>query len=270
MAASATQAGTVTLNLINLHGDVIGPAATTDTTWNLSASQTQTDEYGLSSTNTTSRYDYLGTHQRKRDNSRLQLMGERVYNPTTGRFLQPDPVLGGSANNYDYVNGDPVNNTDIGGQATSYGPYWNGFFTWYLLRGLLHLTSFQAAAIVGNFFVESGMNPSQYQLGGGPGRGIAQWSVNGRWQGLLWLAGIAKVSPYDITLQIFYVYDELSTTEASARRALKQATTLGSATSAFMTYYEACDPKYCNFGARLQYAQWVLSAYTTEAKRLGL
>ena len=34
-------------------------------------------------------------------------MGVRAHNPTTGRFLQTDPIIGGSANAYDYVNGDP-------------------------------------------------------------------------------------------------------------------------------------------------------------------
>src|SRR5262252_6610116 len=43
------------------------------------------------------------------------------------------------------------------------------------------LTNFQAAGIVGNLDQESGVNPASVQFGGGPGRGIAQWSVGGRW-----------------------------------------------------------------------------------------
>ena len=31
------------------------------------------------------------------------------------RFLEVDPIPGGSANNYDYVNGDPVNGSDLDG-----------------------------------------------------------------------------------------------------------------------------------------------------------
>ena len=42
------------------------------------------------------------------------------------------------------------------------------------------LTNFQSAGIVGNLDQESGVNPSSVQAGG-PGRGIAQWSVGGRW-----------------------------------------------------------------------------------------
>jgi hypothetical protein len=35
-------------------------------------------------------------------------MGARSYIPSLGRFLQVDPVDGGSANPYDYVNQDPL------------------------------------------------------------------------------------------------------------------------------------------------------------------
>ncbi len=44
-------------------------------------------------------------------------MGARVYLPTMGRFLQPDPVDGGSANAYDYANQDPLNESDLSGQC---------------------------------------------------------------------------------------------------------------------------------------------------------
>ena len=36
-------------------------------------------------------------------------MGARPYDPTLGRFLQVDPVEGGSANDYDYTYHDPTN-----------------------------------------------------------------------------------------------------------------------------------------------------------------
>ncbi|WP_433655188.1 PA14 domain-containing protein [Nocardia sp. CA-128927] len=44
-------------------------------------------------------------------------MGARTYLPILGRFLQTDPVPGGSANNYDYVNGDPINSLDLTGNC---------------------------------------------------------------------------------------------------------------------------------------------------------
>jgi hypothetical protein len=42
-------------------------------------------------------------------------MGARSYLPTIGRFLQTDPVDGGSANPYDYVDQDPINRLDLAG-----------------------------------------------------------------------------------------------------------------------------------------------------------
>ena len=42
-------------------------------------------------------------------------MGVRNYLPSLGRFLQTDPVVGGSANDYDYANQDPVNTYDLDG-----------------------------------------------------------------------------------------------------------------------------------------------------------
>ena len=52
-------------------------------------------------------------------------------------------------------------------------------FDFFVGKGL---TSYQAAGIVGNLDQESGdrTRPS-VQYGGGPGRGIAQWSAGGRW-----------------------------------------------------------------------------------------
>jgi len=43
-------------------------------------------------------------------------MGARSYIPQLGRFLQPDPVPGGSANAYAYTFGDPVNSSDPTGE----------------------------------------------------------------------------------------------------------------------------------------------------------
>jgi hypothetical protein len=42
-------------------------------------------------------------------------MGARLYDPHLGRFLEVDPVAGGSANSYDYCSADPVNGLDLAG-----------------------------------------------------------------------------------------------------------------------------------------------------------
>lgn len=62
-------------------------------------------------------------------------------------------------------------------------------FRYFVAKGL---TERQAAGVIGNLVQESGVNPTSIQPGG-PGRGIAQWSVGGRWdtdtnQNMLWFA----------------------------------------------------------------------------------
>ena len=47
--------------------------------------------------------------------SSLILMGARPYDPALGRFLEVDPVDGGSLNNYDYAGQDPLNKFDLDG-----------------------------------------------------------------------------------------------------------------------------------------------------------
>lgn len=49
--------------------------------------------------------------------TRLVLLGARVYAPNLGRFLQIDPVVGGSANGYDYANQNPVHINDPAGES---------------------------------------------------------------------------------------------------------------------------------------------------------
>ncbi|MFE9411692.1 PA14 domain-containing protein [Streptomyces sp. NPDC006704] len=63
-------------------------------------------------------FGWLGQHERPVEHLAGQQaieMGARVYLPVLGRFLQVDPVAGGSANDYDYVNADPVNGVDLAG-----------------------------------------------------------------------------------------------------------------------------------------------------------
>jgi RHS repeat-associated protein len=124
LGATVNQTGAVSLQLSNLHGDIFSTISPTTTDWGADFAWNATDEYGNADSGVGipagTRYDYLGTEQRQRDtNSGFQLMGQRVFNPTTGRFLQTDPVLGGSANPYEYCFGDPVNCTDLGGTLST-------------------------------------------------------------------------------------------------------------------------------------------------------
>ena len=106
------------------------------------------------------------------------------------------------------------------------------------------LTAEQSAGIVGNLVVESGreVDPTIHQGGGGPGRGIAQWEVGGRWDVLQQFAQTRGWVEKDLTTQLSFILFELTgeprtdgMTGATERRAyndlLNQTTVEGSAES---------------------------------------
>jgi RHS repeat-associated protein len=105
----------VEYQLTNLHGDVtafVGAKATSVPT-----KTPATDEFGMPTQTTDRRYGWLGGKQRRTESPRGVIqMGVRVYVPAQGRFTSVDPVAGGSANDYDYGNADPVNNYDLDGR----------------------------------------------------------------------------------------------------------------------------------------------------------
>lgn len=69
------------------------------------------------------KYGFLGAQQRETQlPSGVISMGARVYVPDMGRFLQRDPVYGGSPNAYDYAAQDPVNSRDLDGKEVT-SPY---------------------------------------------------------------------------------------------------------------------------------------------------
>jgi RHS repeat-associated protein len=118
----------------NLHGDIVattnqagtkqGPTRTYDPYGNLIAGTTPDDSAGNLD------YAWLGQHQRPLETEpTLQPtieMGARQYSPILGRFLEVDPIEGGSANDYDYVSGDPIGSLDLGGTFCLTGKNKNG------------------------------------------------------------------------------------------------------------------------------------------------
>ena len=117
------RAGSQVWSYPNLHGDVV---VTTDAAGAKQGVTRTYDPYG----NTTGQslvdnsaghldYGWLGEHQRPVEHetglAQTIEMGARQYDPDLGRFLEVDPIEGGSANDYDYVNADPINGLDLDG-----------------------------------------------------------------------------------------------------------------------------------------------------------
>jgi RHS repeat-associated protein len=49
----------------------------------------------------------------------VYVMGAREYSPAAGRFVQPDPVVGGSMNPFEFAGGDPLNSRDPSGNFSA-------------------------------------------------------------------------------------------------------------------------------------------------------
>jgi RHS repeat-associated protein len=116
LGAIQKSSGETTLQLANLHGDIVATAALSPSETKLLSTQ-QFDEFGTPKQTSGAKYGWLGGNGRRTElASGVVQMGVRSYVPSLGRFLSPDPVAGGSANAYDYGNGDPVNQFDLGGE----------------------------------------------------------------------------------------------------------------------------------------------------------
>ncbi|MBI2691130.1 MAG: hypothetical protein HYX29_04200 [Solirubrobacterales bacterium] len=104
----------VKLLIQNLRGDVVAQSTTAGTLSNFS----RVDEFGVpkAALPAGTKYAFHGSKQREAlTGGGMVAMGVRLYQPQMGRFLQVDPVRGGTANPYEYPS-DPVNSQDLDGK----------------------------------------------------------------------------------------------------------------------------------------------------------
>jgi RHS repeat-associated protein len=123
LAAIQNNSEAPVLQFANLHGDLIGTAYLSETATEL-ASKADTSEFGVPTTTLPAKYSWLGAIELPTElPSGVTAMGVRSYVPQIGRFLQPDPIPGGSANAYSYTFQDPVDSTDPSGEYTFVAGY---------------------------------------------------------------------------------------------------------------------------------------------------
>lgn len=134
-------------------------------------------------------------------------------------------------------------------------------FDFFVSKGL---TAVQAAGIVGNLDQESGMNPKIKQFGGGPGRGIAQWSAGGRWDSskndnAVAFAKGKGIDVYALKTQLEFVWYELTTFPGYGLESLKDAKDVTTSVRVFMKKFEVCGA--CADAKRISFAKAALAAY---------
>jgi RHS repeat-associated protein len=124
LAAIQYNGETPVLQLANLHGDIIATASLSETATKPASTiseATPYGAYGIPATEAPPKYAWLGAIELPTElPSGVISMGARSYIPALGRFLQPDPKPGGSANAYAYTFGNPLNTSDPSGEAAEY------------------------------------------------------------------------------------------------------------------------------------------------------
>ncbi len=165
-------------------------------------------------------------------------------------------------------------------QAATAGPLNSNTATaWTYFTGNTSLTAVQVAGLEGNLMVESGLNPAIVQNGcsyppGPCGVGIAQWTApGGRFSSLENLASTEGTTWPTLSVQLQFVWNELTSNSGYGLAALQGCTTTACATQVVETKYErpanqstTCSsnskPSYCT---RLADANELLAAYSQAA-----
>lgn len=125
-------------------------------------------------------------------------------------------------------------------------------FAYFVSQGY---TKAAAAGIIGNFYVESGMDPTRAQYGGGPGRGLAQWGYNadgGRYNQLIAWAAKNNISPTALGTQLAWTVKEMIA--RSMDPLMKSTNNVAEATEYFGRIFEAPACLQCSLSLRISYA----------------
>lgn len=139
-------------------------------------------------------------------------------------------------------------------------------FNFFMQKGL---ANFKAAGIIGNLIVESGgpqLDPAVKQFSGGPGRGIVQWEVGGRWDtsnpNMLDYAKANNLDPLTLEAQLGFLWEEFQTSEKRAFAAVDATTNVDEAASQFMLKFERPrDQSRAAQLSRVRLAEGVLARY---------
>jgi hypothetical protein len=142
-------------------------------------------------------------------------------------------------------------------------------FNYFVSKGL---TKRQSAGIVGNLIQESSVIPTSVQYGGGPGRGIAQWSVGGRWDtshddNVTWYANAHGENRWALSTQLNFTWYELATFSGYGLASLRGSSTISGATIAFEQRFEGCGT--CDQSQRISYADQIYNAYAGSSGGAG-
>ena len=128
LVAVQSNAEAPVLQIEDLQGNIVGTASLSETATGL-LSKSYSTEYGVPRTSSPAKYSWMGSDALSTElPTGIIAMGARSYIPQIGRFLQPDPIEGGSANEYTYTYGDPINTSDPTGEFTVATPSWVNAF----------------------------------------------------------------------------------------------------------------------------------------------
>lgn len=115
-----------------------------------------------------------------------------------------------------------------------------------------------ASGVIGNLIAESGLDPGIWQRGGGPGRGLAQWSAGGRWDQLERWTKAHGMNSTTLDGQLAFMMHELQSGGFGNLSALKHMSATDAA-AYFMNHYEM--PASRDPSARQRFALQVLGRH---------